>query len=693
MRAPSLLLILAVVASVPHPALGAEFGGNARVYAGTTSREDGSEDDILRETYTFNIRQPLTPWVTVLGTYQERSLGLTDEQGVEFERTSRSPLVEFAYRRSTFDARVGYQEREIKGTSPADRLESEAVFGRLGWSPRKGPVFSLAVRDEQSVADPTVFGRDAETTLVDFDAAYRRPLWSLTYSYEDLSIDSATRGLAIDQRRHVVRSLWGHSWLDDRVDLAADITLSRAEQDERFRRGTTIAEPIPAVAGLFAVDLTPGIGELDPAPGLVDGERDEPTVPPIDIGGASTFRNVGLDLALSQPATRLEIFVDRLSEPGLAWDVYQSPDNLTWERVGGVTATFDPTLLFYSLEFPETTARYFKAVNRSVNTQPIVLVTEVRALVDVPQADRRERESDTARAFVQARFDPTARWSLSFNGGYSEDSGAIAGLIARDTRQSSWDLRASFLATPSVRVSGSYYWSDFEREDRVPLAREEERWSSALVWAPFPTVQGELSFVRREETDATELLRRSDNARLQGTFQVLADLRWISEVDWSDVADPFSGFGLRSWGLRQYVEAQPWSWWSFSAGASTTRFASTGRIDLSRRTNGFVDSNLRLAPALRLALGFTYGREDGRETLTQRYNLAWSPGRKLGLSFSYYESDSVETTETSTAGANLDYRLNRHLSLFSTFSRSELRGGTDLISRVTSWTAGMNLSL
>ena len=72
------------------------------------------------------------------------------------------------------------------------------------------------------------------------------------------------------------------------------------------------------------------------SPTLIDGELAVPAAGPIAIGGANTFRNVGLDLGVTQPVSRLEISVDTVSDPGLVWRVFRSRDNLVWDEVDGV---------------------------------------------------------------------------------------------------------------------------------------------------------------------------------------------------------------------------------------------------------------------------------------------------------------------------------------------------------------------
>ena len=84
--------------------------------------------------------------------------------------------------------------------------------------------------------------------------------------------------------------------------------------------------------GLFAVDALPDLSTLEPAPDLSNGDFITPArsgilpgSPIIEIGGANTFRNLGLDLGVNRQVTRLEITVNAVSGPGVVWAVWQSP--------------------------------------------------------------------------------------------------------------------------------------------------------------------------------------------------------------------------------------------------------------------------------------------------------------------------------------------------------------------------------
>ncbi len=686
---PRVLAVLGSLLLLCAPAHAGELSGSARVYGGTTDN-DGSEVDVVDEKYTFNLRQSLTPYLSFLISYRHNNLGTTTEDGEEIERRTRDPLVELLYQRPTLSARLSFQDRRTRGTSAADTLDLRSLLGQFNWRPRVGPSYSLRIRDDSNVADVAVFGRDVTTRGVDFDAVYDWRHWSGRYSYHRSDLENQLSGFRLDQDRHELRADFENRFWDERLAITLDSWVSRVEQTERVPDGTTLAEPVAARQGLFAIDTLPEVGELEPASDLVDGDTFSPATPRIEIGGANTFRNLGVDLGFTRQVTRLEITVDTLSGPGLVWEVYHSPDNLSWERVGGVIPSFDVALLRYTLRFPETTDRFFKAVNVSINTLTDVAVTEIRALVDVEQLGRREGEATTYRANFNARYTPNPRMSANLSFGLSNDQDLAGGLLSRDLEEVNYGASLRFDLTSELQLRMGYRFADVEDIRPPVLNREEEQLNATLEWSPLATVKAMLVASRRDERDGATLIRSSDRIRLRAMTELLPDLRLTSEVTYFLVDDPFTGFEQSGWRWRETLESSPTDRWTVGGTVATTWYDSTGIVTLTRRTNLQFHTTWSATPYLSMTGNWNYGKDDRQETLTQRYSLFWAPGPKLSASVSYQDSDSEEVRETTGAGASVNYRLYRRFTLFANLARSTFEQTGTERSKITSLRAGFN---
>lgn len=668
----------------------AEVHGSARVYGGTTESDDVGVDQ-LDQRYTLNLLQALTPWLSLGFSYRVAELETTTEGGQDFERSSRDPLLELIYHRPRLDGRLSFQDRRNRGTNPSDNLDLQSLIGQLRWRPLKGPSYSLQLRDETNVADTAVFGRDVSSRFLGFETIYDRQRWGARYAYQTTRIDNQTTGFRLDEDRHQLRGDYSQQFLEDSLALSVSSWISRREQTEVTGAGGRPATPVAAREGLFALDTTPEVGELDPAPGLVDGDTEAPAEPGIEIGGANTFRNLGVDLGLGRRVTRLEITVDAPSAADLVWEAYHSSDNLSWARVAGVDSVFDGALSRYTLRFPETTDRYFKAVNVTINTFDRVAVTEVRALADVERLTRQEGRSTTYRADLNASYSPHERVHAAFTFGISNDEDLAGGLISRDLDELSYGARVEVGITPELDLRLGYHFTGVEERLEPVLERDEEQWSATFDWSPLATVDGLLSFSRRDEKDGDVLIRSADTVRLRFLTELFADLELISEVTWSDVDDPFAGFTQTVWQFRESVRADLTPRWRLQGSISQSHFDSTGTVAIERRTSADLRTFWRATPYLSFSGDWDFSDDDFQQTLTQRYGAFYSPGPKLTASLSYQDTESADIRRTTTVGGSINYRLRPRLTPFLNFSRSTFRQVGIEPSENLSVRAGFNL--
>lgn len=671
-RGTALLALLALAS----PAFAVDLNGGFTIFRSVTDSES-LETDIEEQQATINLFQDVTPFLSARFSYTHFEFDQQNDQGADLTRSSREPRLDLIYGRERLSARLAYQERSIEGTAEADNFEVQSLQASLSWRPRKGPGFSLSFRDESNVADVGVFGRENDSRILSVESFYDREWGGLRYAFRRNSLDSRTSGLESKQNRHELRAYVSRSILDDGVRFDFSSSVSRLDRRTDFPVGAEIGDPVRAREGLFAVDPSPEIGELDPAPGLIDGDTLTPAAPGIDIGGANTFRNIGLDLGVAAPVTRIEVYVDSVSSD-LSWEVYRSPDNLIWESVAGVDHDFDVALLRFTLRFPSTTDRYFKVVNVSVNTEPQVRVTEARALLDIePETDRSDFESTLYRADLGVGFRPTPGISGRFEIGLSNDQDLANGFVRRDAREVHATARWSFRLKEDLRLNVGYRFNDSELLRAPALLRTENAYNASLAWSPLPTVDAIFALQKRDESEREVLLQSGRSARLLLSTVLLPEFRVVSDLQVLSTDDPFSGFERKGWVWRETVSTRPSANWTFGGTYSVSRYETAdggaffGGDLLRKRTE--ISLRTDWAPTAFLSLGGTLAlsRDDGRETVRQSYNLFYTPGPKLNVSAVYQDVETLALRGTTNDSVTVGYRLNKNLSFFGSLSRSK----------------------
>ena len=695
-RFPCAGCLLAAALLAPTSLRAADVSGSANVAFGATD-VDGLETELVDQQYAFSLFQRLTPYLSLrLGA---SALELeTRLDALELNRRSREPRLELLYNRERLSAALVALDRTTEGTLAADEFEVESYLGYLTWRTEWGPVFSFQARQESNVADVAFFGRDNESRTLSGSVLWNRSFWSAGYTVESFELDNRLSGIELDQVRQDVRFDAGRGFLDDELFLSLDTRVSRLDREERVAPGADVAEPVPARQGLFAVDTSPASGTLALAPGVVDGDVTAPAAPDAEIGGANTFRNFGVDLGLTLPVSRLEVTVNAPTDPGLVWEVWRSADNLLWDRVPGVVAELDSVLLRYTLRFPETTDRFFKAVNVTPNAAVDVQVSELRALRDVDSTVSPDGESNLYRADLTAVYRPTERFTWRVNAGGSEDENLSGPFVRRRFEEVHAGSRFELGLVRDLRLRAGYLYQDFETDggtEDPAILRTEHVYDAGLVWTPLPTVEAYLSVNFRDELEEDRDVRSLRTTRLHLVTELLPDLLLTTQLEESMLEDFLSGFERQGWSIRQLLDSRPTARWDVSGGWSLVYYEDDAGTALIDRLALDLQSTWVATPYLTLIGAWEWSVDDapaasGREFLRQSYSAAWSPGPKLTLAGTWESFDDEDLRQTTNTSVSASYRLTARFTLFGSLTRSSFEETGEATSETTSFRTGFS---
>jgi hypothetical protein len=687
-------MVIAALASLASTAsaTAADLSGSA-LLAGTSTDNRGLQSDLVEQQYTLGLFQRFTPYLSARFGYQYLDLSTTFEEGTDFTRRSRQPLLELLYNRRRISGRLAVFEQKIENTLQAESFDRRSLAANLSWQPIRWPSFTFNYREDRNIADVSVFGTDVDSRLVELTTFYNRKNWATSYSFERIALENHSNSLLTNQNRHELRGSASRGFSDNRFTLGFSGRLSRLGRTTAVGEDTELADPIPSAAGLFAVDISPEIGELEINPTLIDGDVQTPASPPIQIGGASTFRNIGVDVGLTRLVSRLEIAVDTLSGPGVVWQVFHSRDNLIWEIVPGATSVFDAVLLRYRLQFPETEDRFFKAVNVSTNLEPVVLVTEIRALLDLDaEAGVDSSESNLYRADLQASFQPADRLNGAVGVGFSSDDTFAAGLVRRDYNERHAFARLTFDVARDLDLHLSYRWNDSENLREPVLLRTVNNFSASLNWVPLATVDAILTAGRRDESEKGTLLQSLSSVRLGVVTQLLTDLRLVSDFDISRLEDPFAGRDRDTWTWRETLEMRPLPSWSVSGGFTYALNETREGEPLLKRTQYRLLTTWNATAYLTLGGTWWYTDDTGVGSLNQSLFLSYAPGRKLAISATFQGFDGSSGRSTSTDSLGVTYRLFTRFILFANLSRSRTEESDGEATRISNLRVGLRLA-
>ncbi|MCP4205289.1 MAG: hypothetical protein GY769_25545 [bacterium] len=688
MRTTSILI--AILLSVPSGVRAADLSGSARLWGGPVE-VDSEESDQLDQKYRLEITQTISEWLRLSLSYRRTDFRSQLEAAETIERSSDEPRFELTYERPELSARFSILERDIRSSNEAQNLDIRSALGRLEWRPLNSLRTIFEVQEDSNVADSAIFGRDTDSTRYDFTTVFDREHWGGRYSILSSSVENKLTSLRFDQDRHEAQLDYGQRLWGDRLLLSADILGSRVEQVQSLPTGGDLVRPVPIRQGLFAIDTSPEVGELDSAPGLVDGDLTSAVLPRIEIGGANTFRNIGVDLGITRAVTRIEVTVDAPSAVDLVWEAFHGPDNLNWIAVPVTRLEYDEALLRYTLVIPATTNRFFKAVNVSVNSRTQTAVTEIRALEDVESIGRTEGKSTSYRGTFNASYDASEKVNAILNVSLRNEEDLAGGLFSRDLEERSYRAGLRFEASEELTLRFGYDYTDVAENLEPAVESQQENISAQLEWEPLPSVDVTLVASSRKERDDKELIRSSDTLRLSALTELLPDLRLTSSVTFSRTDDPFSGFEQSNWQWTEALESRPTDRWVLGGSFSYISYDSTGDFLLTRRTNADLRTSWAATPFLTFQGQWGFADDDRQETLSQRYGISWSPGRRLSASLSYQDIETETIRRTSGESAGISYQPNRWAKLWLSLSRSEFEQVGVARSEIRTARIGMNL--
>jgi hypothetical protein len=458
--------------------------------------------------------------------------------------TRNRPFVVLRSTNPVFSPGVGYFRREdrsrVAGLTDV-KLVNDEYAGYLGWNPAGGP------RSEFQFVRTHTF--DGTQTLQDLNRQFATLVSN--YTYRDLGAFYRGGYLKTDDQLLGVetRQLTHDARINDSGALINRRLSWNAFYNVNYRNVTSLASgtggdvdvPVTAFAGLAALSDTPTISRLTQNSQLIDGNLTAAaginiglTTPPAD----TQARNIGVDFLNPTEVNRLLIWVSRDLPPEVAgsfsWEIYSSTDNITWRReTTASSAPFGPFENRFELLFPRITARYLKAVTRTLaptvpesSRYTDILVTELQVFIRRPastDADRSAQTTHTVNSDVRMRLlDAPALYYEGFvlyNGPSAFDTSTL-------TVSNGASVSHTFNRFISAYARGAREQGHEPRGDRVATVT-----NATLTMDPIPTFRSSVIYTGQDETIAgTPYGRRAllvqNTAQLYRGIDVLFGFGW-----------------------------------------------------------------------------------------------------------------------------------------------------------------------
>lgn len=616
------------------PARGQQVNGYVELAAGKDHTEtDVSGLDTTRDVDTFTQRYSLDllwhlyPNVQVIagGLFERTDATVAEDDLPDVDGMQRRirPYLTATLRNAIWNGTLGYfRTRDDLSSGPINLGNiQESWNATFGWRPEGAPrVTGRFIRT--SNYDPEHALLDTTNDLADLVGEYQ-PVDAISLYYRGAvqTFDDHLQDIRVDRTTHSGRVTYGDHFWDHRLEVSGEYDVNHFGTDITTAGVGTITTTLFPVTGL-RTDPNPV-----PTPTLIvdttlsDQNITAPTVVDLGLPAVPPTRpiDIGLDLDTVKDVNVLAILVDRDLPLAIAssfsWDVYASPDNLTWTFQQTVfPATYAALDRRFEIAFTTLTTRYIKVVTQPLVASvpgsagfPDIFVTEIVASVRQQASDVQGSTSLTTQlATANLRVGITRHPDLFYEMAYFVRDSTLA--------ESTWTLSNGLslrhVFNPVYSVAGRAAREDGHETDGD---RTTYIYSAAFRAAPLSTLQSSVIASGRSST-------------IEGRSSSADSLYWYTSAD-----------------LYRGVTT------SLGLGRSTV-----GGEDGSRTDSTTINALATLVPhettTFNLLYQATYGDQTGGpvigtrslDTTATQGSVAWRPVATLYLYFSYRLEDAAE---------------------------------------------------
>jgi hypothetical protein len=351
---------------------------------------------------------------------------------------------------------------------------------------------------------------------------------------------------------------------------------------------------------------------------------------------------------------------------------------------------FDAGLLRYTIRFAETTTRFVKAVNVSVNPVAEASVTEVRALLETSELDRTEGSGSEYWFNARSSLQVSRRIELSVGANLRRDQDLVATTLRRSYEERGLSAQLRTRLTDRLELRFGFRANELEEDIAPRLQRREEVATAVVDWRPLETVAVLLTAQQREETDGSRLISSTDSVTLNAITEILPRLLLNSTLGVADSRNPDFGFSQETHYIIESLEARPNDRWLLAGSLSRYEYDSVGNFLITSRTAAQLRASWFATPFLSFTGELLRGEDDLGDTTTERWGAQWSPGPKLSLSANYFETDSSAGSGTSNVNFDGSYRMNRWIRVWLAVNEAETLLTTQQTARTETLRVGLN---
>jgi hypothetical protein len=682
----ALFLVLAVAAPASAQDLRGFFNSSYSVTSskseqGTTStRTDFVTND---ESLDLNWNKAVTPFLgyrLTLRTERTGSTTTTDNVKTNSDTILLQPLGDFTLATPLYSLNAGLRARELfteGNTAEPAHLSDRNYFLRFFYTPANLPTASFIIDRTTSVDDHHT--RDNNDTRYQFSLQHTISDFIGSYNFSrDVNEDHLVERTRT-QDSHVGNLGYSSLWFGDHLAVQSNLTVNHTTTTDEFLTLGTQVVSRTLNRGLRA--------DVDPTP---QNSADVPvvTAPGLSAGGGNVplplFASVGFELTVRSAIGEMEITV--APEPPfvlptnlgsvVAFRVFATDDAtlVNWTEVTGVGQAYDPLQSKFTLTFPSTTARFFKAFVNANAFGALVKATGITTgtTINVTQGQQRVQTNLSGTYIGGVVFTPVRWASASYNI-------TLSGSLQDPEHFTTWTVTHAGNVTLQVHrllsVGSTVQYTSTTSDQPGFEPTTSTSYTLNLGSNPLPTLTTALTLARTENTLGGSLQNRTDAANLSVAAKVLPRLNADSTITFSHTDDLLTKQVIYAEGFTLNLNAQVLprvnSLLNYSVLRQDTSPPTVGQPQISVTHTIGGGTTYTLSRVINVSTRFDYTVAPTSTAFAQTYKVDWIPTEKTSLAIGYRKT----TQQSDTLGGG------------------SISGGSDSLTGNVRWTVSRYLDL
>lgn len=678
------LLTIALLFIFACPAFAEGLSGWASfIYSTSEEFEDGekkSETDSFNKNISLGLRKTVTPFVSyqlyLRGSHLDASSKTFPDDEKKTYARSIEPSLDIYLKNPIYDFNIGYRRTERWSTASLKdegRTTNDNLYSRLNITPYELPTLSLQYDRKRDFDYKDVRTLDTTSTRYSVDSKYDYSFKDLRLGYSvNASRDVRETPLSIltkatfDNLNALYNISYSRQFLENRLVLYAFYNGNYVRDTTTFLAAQTgsVSFKRTNLRGIYSHDTTPSTTGTTETMVYLNGLTDGiyTAISSIDLY-AQDYHNIGIDIRLSpnQNIDTIRLYVDRdISLEGVLnlpinWDVYSTNADPTIGIIAGwslrpilsVSIGEDSNGWFYEIKFLQTTASFFKIVNKQKSNITDVKATEIEAFGTdfIPTTGEIKSTTDSLRQGLNLGADIRLIRDINLSFSYfigrteknpdsilSSTSGIFGDIFKKSSGSKDGDKEVDItriytanavwlahkLLTANFRISRTEIFDYAGKTDY-----SSNSYSVQLTSSPLPDIDAALLLTRTDSFDFGERQNTSNYAILNINARVYKDfIRLLQEV-----------------------------------GYTNTKSHTTGSESDSQNIKGFLDFVFTKNLFANLGYDIVWASADGERTRTWKgiSNITYRPGRFINITGTFDIASDANKNMSTSEGIRVDW--------------------------------------